>query len=332
MDERRDRRGSGHGVGQPGVQHELARLRHHGDRETGRSHHECGVAHTALEDVLVDRDRVEGHSLAGGEEQRDHADEKADIADTVGDEGLQRSVAVGLLLPPVTDQGERTHADEFPADDHLENVVTEDEEQHRGGEQRQEREEVRVAAIAADVIRRVDVHQQRDHRDDEQHHHAEAVDHDAGVELHTAGLQPLGGLLHGHIGLTIAVSRFRGSAHGKGDVVDGGTCAVVDKDCGLLAIRVEREVVAVVHPGRAGEDREDEADGDSRDAEFGALEGHLLAEEEDEDERDRRQQGDQPRVLEEPVGLVGDGGDFGNRAGGEMRKHGLLSPSAGRPG
>ena len=63
VDERRDRRGSGHGVGQPGVQHELARLRHHGDRETGRSHHECGVAHTALEDVLVDRDRVEGHAL-----------------------------------------------------------------------------------------------------------------------------------------------------------------------------------------------------------------------------------------------------------------------------
>ena len=67
--------------------------------------------------------------------------------------------------------------------EHHQRVVGDDEQQHRRGEQRQRGVEVGEAAVAAHVLDRVDVHEQRDQRDDEHHHHREAVDLDAGAEL-----------------------------------------------------------------------------------------------------------------------------------------------------
>ena len=51
-----------------------------------------------------------------------------------------------------------------------------DEEEHRGGEQRQEGEVVGEAHVAVQVLGGVDVHQQRDERDGEEHHRRQAVD------------------------------------------------------------------------------------------------------------------------------------------------------------
>ena len=62
--------------------------------------------------------------------------EQADVADAVGEERLERGVGVRLLLPPVADERERAEADQLPADDHLQRVLGQDEEQHRRGEQR----------------------------------------------------------------------------------------------------------------------------------------------------------------------------------------------------
>ena len=44
-------------------------------------------------------------------------------------------------------------------------------------------EEVRVAAIAAHVLERVDLHERGDERDEQQHHHRQAVDVLADPEL-----------------------------------------------------------------------------------------------------------------------------------------------------
>ena len=54
-----------------------------------------------------------------------------------------------------------------------------------------------VPPIAADVVRAVDVHEQRDQRDDEQHHHGGAVEEHAGRELDVAALEPRPALLDG---------------------------------------------------------------------------------------------------------------------------------------
>ena len=90
------------------------------------------------------------------------ADEQADVADAHGEERLQRGAGVGLVLPPVADEQERAEAHDLPAEDELDHVLGEDHHEHAGGEQRDRGEEVRVAAVAAHVLERVDLHQQRD--------------------------------------------------------------------------------------------------------------------------------------------------------------------------
>ena len=56
--------------------------------------------------------------------------------------------------------------------------------EHRGGEEAQRGVEVGEADVALHVRGGVDVHQQRDEGDDEEHHHREAVDLGADAELH----------------------------------------------------------------------------------------------------------------------------------------------------
>ena len=103
----------------------------------------------------------------GAEEQDRRADEQADVADAHGEERLERGPGVGLLLPPVPDQHERAEAHDLPAEDELDHVLGEDHHEHAGGEQRDGGEEVGVAAVAAHVLERVDLHEQRDEGDEQ---------------------------------------------------------------------------------------------------------------------------------------------------------------------
>ena len=98
--------------------------------------------------------------------------------------------ALASLLPPVPDQHERAEAHDLPAEDELDHVLGEHHHQHAGGEQRDGGEEVGVAAVAAHVLERVDLHERRDERDEQQHHHRQAVDVLADAELDAAALPP----------------------------------------------------------------------------------------------------------------------------------------------
>ncbi len=189
VDQRRDRRRAGHGVGQPRVQRELARLRaHRGGQRDGR-HQQHQVAHAALGGQRVDLEDVEG--LAGAEEQDDHADDQADVAHAVGQERLEGGVGVRLLLPPVPDEHERAEADQLPGERAACSVfwamtrVSID-----AVNRRQEGEVVGEAPVALQVLGAVDVDQQRDQGDGEEHHHRQAVDHGADVELLAPELEP----------------------------------------------------------------------------------------------------------------------------------------------
>ncbi len=105
---------------------------------------------------------------AGGEEQGDHADQQTHVTDPVGEERLEGGVGVVLFLPPVADQRESCRR--RPAPRLVMNCtirLADDQHQHRGGEQRQEGEEVGVADVAGHVVGGVDVHQQRDQGHDE---------------------------------------------------------------------------------------------------------------------------------------------------------------------
>ena len=155
VDERGDRRGTGHGVGQPCVQRELARLADDREHQRGRAPQDQRVADLRVRGRRVQRHDVERTDTRGAlhhEERHDHAGQQTDVARTGREEGLQRGVAVGLLLPPVTDQHERADADQFPADQELQRVVGDHEQQHRRREQRQRGVEVGEAPIAAHVL------------------------------------------------------------------------------------------------------------------------------------------------------------------------------------
>ena len=77
---------------------------------------------------------------------------------------LTAPARAALLLPVVADQEVGADAHHLPADQQHEQVVGEDDEQHRGGEQRDERGVRRVARVALEVGGRVDLHGQRDDR------------------------------------------------------------------------------------------------------------------------------------------------------------------------
>ena len=81
-----------------------------------------------------------------------------------------------FLLPVVADEEVRADAHDLPADEQHEQVVGEDHQQHRGGEERHERGVRRVARVALEVRGRVDLHHQRDDRDRDRHDGGQPVE------------------------------------------------------------------------------------------------------------------------------------------------------------
>ena len=107
--------------------------------------------------AVVQRSRV-------GQHQAD-AEDEAEIADAVDEEGLEVGEDGGRLLEPEADQQIRHQAHSFPAEEQLQEVVAHDEHEHREGEQRDVGEEALVARVFLHVADGVDVHHQRHEAD-----------------------------------------------------------------------------------------------------------------------------------------------------------------------
>ncbi len=272
VEQRRDRCRAGHRVGQPGVQRELAALADAGDEQgDGGPQQEALAAVTRQRPGRDAADAEPGHAEVllgpgvGAPIEHRRADEQADVADAHGEERLEGRPGVGFFLPPVADEHERAQAHDLPAEDQLDHALGEDHHEHPGGEQRDGGEEVRVAAIAAHVLERVDLHEQGDEGDDEQGHHAEAVDVLADGQLDAGVLPPRPRTDH----------RF--------DERLAGFVAALDP----LDRRAHGEHRRRGHRG---------------DAELGALPRQAFAEQDDQCEGHARDHRDQPGVLEEPPG------------------------------
>ncbi len=152
-------------------------------------------------------------------------------------------------------------------------------------------EEVGVPAVAADVLERVDLHQQRDEGDEEQQHHGQSVDVLADAELDAAALPPRP-FAHdaGHERLGVALfGRHQAAAEADDGAQDAGGVLLLDR-------------VRALHPLHRGADRQDQRRRHRGDADLRALHRQTLAEDDDDEEGDARDDRDQPRVLEEPPG------------------------------
>ena len=132
VDQRRDRRGAGHRVGQPDVERDLGALAGGAGEQAQRGESQRGARRrrpasgpdvtrrgpSSVGPLLHPRER----QRAGQREQRERADQEGEVADPVDDERLAPGVDVREVLVPEADQQVAAEPDALPAD-----------EQQRGG-------------------------------------------------------------------------------------------------------------------------------------------------------------------------------------------------------
>jgi hypothetical protein len=216
VDERRDRRRAGHGVGQPHVegylralagaaQEEREAAERRGVDEAGAGQpaldavgqpadepgREAGAERPDLHAALVEQPvRAAADALeverAGVIEQHRHGDEEAEVADAVGDEGLLARGRVLLFGEPEADEQVAAEADALPADEEQRHAVAQDEHQHREDEQVQVTKEAVERGVVPHVRGRVEVNERADPGDDEHHRARQRVDGERDVDIHRA--------------------------------------------------------------------------------------------------------------------------------------------------
>ena len=107
----------------------------------------------------------------------DHNAEQEEAVGKAGEnEGLLRCAHGRGLVIPETNQQVARYTHEFPENEHLEKVGGGNEAEHAKAEQRKNREESAGTAVALHVANAVDVHEERNYRDDHKHHDRKRVD------------------------------------------------------------------------------------------------------------------------------------------------------------
>ena len=202
VDQGADRCRALHRVGQPGVQKELRRFSHGTDEQQHRD--QVGRPPVAPEEGdgllaqigrcgedIIQFDRIDQ------KEQPEYTQCKAEIADPVDDERLDRGgIGRGLAIVK-PDQQVRGDANAFPPEKHLHKVVRGDQRQHGESEERQERKETRLIDLALVPLRvvvhiaeAVEVNHRRDRRHHDQHDRRQPVQPDRPVGGKAARFDP----------------------------------------------------------------------------------------------------------------------------------------------
>ena len=185
VDEGRDRSRALHGVGQPGLQGELARLaaraeqQHQADAGRGRVTKTVGAG--------------EDSRIGGGSQGREHqhdGDRETDVTDAVHDESLLGRGRCCRLIEPESNQQVRRKTDALPADVEQEVAVTEDEQQHRGDEEVEITEEASAARVVLHIADGVDVDQRADAGDQQHEHHGELVEQQTRLHMEPVDRDP----------------------------------------------------------------------------------------------------------------------------------------------
>ena len=112
------------------------------------------------------------------------------VSDPVHDEGLLPRLRGGGALVPESDEEIGAEAHRFPAEEHQEEVVRQDQREHREREEVQVSEVPAVGLLVPHVSHRVDVDQEAHARHDEHHHGAQRIEHEAHVRAEVPGLDP----------------------------------------------------------------------------------------------------------------------------------------------
>ena len=175
VDQGADRRGAFHGVRQPDVERNLRGLSRGADEEQNADGGNHAAAHWK---VAAARSFRDGTKVQRPERHHHdhHAQQERRVTNAIDDEGFLSRVRGGLALEVKTDQkvGAEPHA--FPAHEHHQVVVRQNQHQHGEHEEVQVAEEAVVPAFVRHVSGGVDVDQEADARDDQHHHAGERVE------------------------------------------------------------------------------------------------------------------------------------------------------------
>ena len=114
------------------MKRELGALTHRSEEEKGTTNDgHSGESLVMGNCRLVDSKEVPG---ANGETHKDRTENQPDVGDLVGEEGLVAGLHVLDVLPVEADQQVGGETDTLPADDHLDEVGSAHQDQHRSGE------------------------------------------------------------------------------------------------------------------------------------------------------------------------------------------------------
>ena len=194
MDQRADRRGAFHRVGEPNVQRELRALsacaqqkqqtdrRPHAAANVKRRIAEHRLAKDAAMHDAADERIVEIERAVGDPEQ-EKAQGEAAIADAVDEERLHPRRRGRGLFKPEADQQIAAQTDRLPEDVEQNEVAHRHQHRHREDEQRDVAEEPPIAGVAVHIADRIDRHQQRNKRDHRQHDGGERIGAEDDVDM-----------------------------------------------------------------------------------------------------------------------------------------------------
>ena len=135
------------------------------------------------------KDRVEFNGLEHVEAAED-AQRKAEVADAVHHEGLDRGGIGAFTRVPEADEqiGHEPHA--FPAKEHLQEIVGGDQHEHGEGEEREIGEEARLMLVMAHVAKGIDMHEGRDGVHHHKHDGGQRIDAQRPIGCKCAGIHP----------------------------------------------------------------------------------------------------------------------------------------------
>ena len=127
------------------------------------------------------------HDRASGQPEHENTEHEAEVADAVDGEGLLGGVRRGVLAEIMSDEQVGTDADQFPEDEHHDEVVGQDDAEHGKEEETERRVVARDAFVAAHVAGGINEDEQGDGRDDDEHDPAQVVEEDADGDGENAG-------------------------------------------------------------------------------------------------------------------------------------------------
>ena len=196
VDERGDRRRTFHRVRKPYVQRELGRLTRSTGEDAQREKRDdrCRghVARHVSRGPFLDGRHIEVTRFAEDEKQ---CREEAEVANASDDERLLRGSGGAGFVEPEADEQVRAKTNQFPEDEYLEEVVGEDEAQHREREQTHVGEVATFAFVAVHVSGGIQLDEHRNAGDDDEHDCRQAVNANAEVHGQRPGGEPLVGVL-----------------------------------------------------------------------------------------------------------------------------------------